>query len=154
MRRGALLVSLMALGLAACAPEGEDTDGAPGPYPGYELASAKAGRPDTGAMVKELSVDQLDAMIASGKVRLIDVRKHDEVAEGMIAGAEHIPMDAFDPAKVSAGDDRDIVIYCRSGRRSRIVAEKLAAHSGKPAVHLAGGIIAWNEAGKAAAMPQ
>ncbi|QUL37754.1 rhodanese-like domain-containing protein [Erythrobacter sp. JK5] len=148
--RAALLFSLLALGLTACAPEGEGKDSVPhGPIPGYELAAAKAAAAPNAAKVVDLTVDQLRQMLAAGNVRLIDVRTAEEVAEGVIPGAEHIAMDDFDPAALGDSGGRDVVLYCRSGRRSGIVGERLAAYTGKPAAHLAGGIIAWKEAGGA-----
>jgi len=77
--------------------------------------------------------------MAAGNVRLIDVRTDVEVAEGAIPGAEHIALDRFDPAKLDLSDGREVVLYCRTGRRSAIAG-------GKPVEHLAGGIIAWDEA--------
>lgn len=114
---------------------------------------ADAGKTAIMSRVTDFSVEQLSDAIDNGDVRLIDVRRDDEVAEGMIPGAEHIAMDTFDPALVMAGDDRAIILYCRSGRRSRIVGERLAAHTGQPSTHLAGGIIAWREAGKSTTTP-
>jgi len=84
--------------------------------------------------------------MAGGNVRLIDVRTDAEVAEGAIPGAEHIALDQFDPAKLDLSDGREVVLYCRTGRRSAIAGERLAAATGKPVEHLAGGIIAWEEA--------
>ncbi len=84
--------------------------------------------------------------MAAGNVRLIDVRTDVEVAEGAIPGAEHIALDRFDPAKLDLSDGREVVLYCRTGRRSAIAGERLAAATGKPVEHLAGGIIAWDEA--------
>ncbi len=98
------------------------------------------------AAVVDLSVDELTNLMDGGNIRLIDVRRDDEVAEGMIPGAEHIMLDDFDPAALDLSDGREVVLYCRSGRRSGIAAEKLAAHTGEPAKHLGGGIIAWREA--------
>jgi rhodanese-related sulfurtransferase len=154
MVRGALLTMLPALGLVACAPDSDDNRSAPSPIPGYELASAGRSAPIAALSVTELSVAQLDEALASRNIRLIDIRTDEEVAEGMIPGAEHIAMDRFDPAKVIATDAREIILYCRSDRRSQIVAEKLAAYTGKPVQHLDGGIIAWREAGKAIALPR
>ena len=152
--RAAFCVSALAFGLTACAPETEEREGGAAGFPGYELASARSAASAPQATVVDLSVEQLAAALAQRDIRLIDVRRDDEVAQGMIPGAEHIPMDDFDPAKVVSGDDREIILYCRSGNRSRIVGEKLAAHTGKPVQHLAGGFIAWSEAGKDVALPQ
>ncbi len=91
---------------------------------------------------------QLEALLKDDKIRLIDVRTDEEVAEGMIPGAEHIALDDFDPARLDMSDGRKVILYCRSGRRSGIAAERLAQHTGKPARHLEGGIIAWIDSGR------
>jgi rhodanese-related sulfurtransferase len=96
--------------------------------------------------VEDIDVAALETLLASGNIRLIDVRTDAEVAQGIIPGAEHIPLDQFDPAKLDLSDGREVVLYCRSGRRSAIAGEKLAAVTGKPARHLAGGILAWKAA--------
>lgn len=96
--------------------------------------------------VINLSVEDVEALIQAGNVRLIDVRRDDEVAQGMIPGAEHIPLDTFDPAQLDLSDGREVVLYCRSGRRSTIAALRLAEHTGKPAKHLQGGYLAWSDA--------
>lgn len=96
----------------------------------------------------DLTPEEVAARLAAGNVRLIDVRTPEEVAEGMIPGAEHIPLDQFDPARLGPPDGREVVLYCRSGRRSALAGEKLAEATGAPVEHLAGGILAWEEAGQ------
>ena len=81
-----------------------------------------------------------------GNIRLIDVRTDEEVAEGAIPGAEHIALDEFDPAKLDLSDGREVITYCRSGRRSGIAAERLSKFTKKPTRHLEGGITAWEKA--------
>ncbi|MHA7820110.1 MAG: rhodanese-like domain-containing protein [Erythrobacter sp.] len=136
--------------LAACAPgtgERDERDSAP---IGYELALAKGdtlAAASQKAAVIDLTVEQLRAKLDAGGIRLIDVRTAEEVAEATIPGAEHIALDKFDPARLDL-DDRELVLYCRSGRRSGIAAERLAEHTGQPAKHLVGGILAWEEAGE------
>ena len=84
--------------------------------------------------------------MAVGDIMLVDVRTAEEVAEGMIAGAVHIPLDEFAPGPdlLAQADGREIVLYCRSGRRSGIAGQALSTYLDKPVSHLAGGIIAWN----------
>lgn len=144
------LPSTLALALTACAPgDGGEDKRAPGPPIGFELAVAQPfdATPEAPeaqeTRVIDLTPQQLREKLASGNIRLIDVRRADEVAEGIIPGAEHIALDQFDPATLDLSDGREVVLYCRSGRRSGIAGEALAAHTGEPAQHLAGGIIAW-----------
>ena len=120
---------------------------------GGEPPSATEEAETAEAKVVALSAAELSALLEEGNIRLIDVRRDDEVAEGMIPGAEHIMLDNFDPAALDLSDGREVVLYCRSGRRSGIAAERLAAHTGKPARHLEGGILAWEEAGEPISRP-
>jgi rhodanese-related sulfurtransferase len=159
--RLALLLS-PALLLAACGEtqrEGGSRDAPSAPL-GFELAFAGAGAAassddaataGTAAVPAPPMIDltpaQLAERIKAGNIRLIDVRTDEEVAGGIIPGAEHIPLDRFDPAKLGPDDGRAVVLYCRSGRRSAMAGEKLAAATGEPVEHLAGGILAWEAAG-------
>jgi rhodanese-related sulfurtransferase len=112
-----------------------------------DSAADSAGSVPAVAPMIELSPEQLVERLKAGNVRLIDVRTDEEVASGTIPGAEHIPLDQFDPTKLGADDEREIVLYCRSGRRSAMAGAKLAEATGKPVEHLEGGILAWEEAG-------
>lgn len=154
--RPALLLAL-ALLLAACGEthKGGEKRDAPTIPLGFELAfaataatgdDAAASAPAAAPLI-DLTPTELAEKLNAGTIRLIDVRTDEEVAQGVIPGAEHIPLDRFDPAKLGADDGREIVLYCRSGRRSAIAGEKLAAATGQPVEHLAGGILAWEEAG-------
>ena len=156
----ALPLAPVLLALAACGNEGggasERRDSPSAPF-GFELAMAgtMAGAEDDAAAVPvapaplvTLTPEELAARIAAGNVRLIDVRTDAEVAEGIIPGAEHIPLDRFDPAALGPDDGREVVLYCRSDRRSGIAAAKLAEATGEPATHLEGGILAWEAAGQ------
>jgi rhodanese-related sulfurtransferase len=109
--------------------------------------AASAAAP-TSAPLIALSPEDLAARLAGGNVRLIDVRTDAEVAEGTIPSAEHIALDQFDPAALDLSDGREVVLYCRSGRRSAIAGGKLAAVTGEPVEHLEGGMLAWEEAGQ------
>jgi len=154
-----LLLPLV-LALAACggkSGEGRGGDSPAAPL-GFELAmaattdDAAAPQPANAPLVS-LSPEELAARIKAGNVRLIDVRTDEEVAEGTIPGAEHIALDRFDPAAIATDDGREVVLYCRSGRRSAIAAERLAEATGAPATHLEGGLMAWEAAGQPVVKP-
>lgn len=150
--------------LAACGDtqQAGNSRGAPSAPLGFELAfagAAAAGADDDAAAdsaaaavpvppMIDLTPEDVAARLKAGKIRLIDVRTDAEVAEGMIPGAEHIPLDRFDPAKLGADDGRTIVLYCRSGRRSEKAGAMLAEVTGQPVEHLAGGVLAWEQAGQ------
>jgi rhodanese-related sulfurtransferase len=155
----ALPLAPLLLALSACGGEPDGPRGKrdePALPLGFELAMAgAAGEADTDleaaaapAPLVALSPEMLAERIRQGNVRLIDVRTDAEVAEGVIPGAEHIPLDRFDPATLDLSDGRDVVLYCRSGRRSAIAGEMLAGLTGEPVEHLEGGILAWDAAGQ------
>jgi rhodanese-related sulfurtransferase len=153
-----LLAPALLLALPACGDEAGESKGkrdAPSVPLGFELALAgTAGEAEAPPALLPLSPEELAAKIKAGNVRVIDVRTDEEVAGGMIPGAEHIALDRFDPAKLDLSDGREVVLYCRSGRRSGIAGEKLAAATGAPVEHLEGGMLAWQAAGQPVEPPQ
>jgi len=58
---------------------------------------------------------------------LLDVRTHDEYTEGRIPGSLLIPYDEIEELINVAVPDRNkkIIVYCHSGRRSRIASQTL-----------------------------
>lgn len=146
------LPSFAVLALAACAPSGDEDDKrAPGPPLGFELAMAREAPDNSEAAATEATVvdwtpEMLNDYLESGRAVLVDVRTPEEFAEGHLAGATLMPLDEFDPAELNDDPDMTVILYCRSGRRSQIAGEALAAHRGEPTIHLAGGILAWEEA--------
>lgn len=75
---------------------------------------------------------------------LLDVREGYERAEFNIGGM-HIPLGdltaSFD--KLAAHKDEEIVVYCRSGKRSAMAAQLLGQSGFKNVRNLEGGMIAW-----------
>ena len=77
-------------------------------------------------------------------VRIVDVREREELADGVLPWAEHIPA-----ARVlgrAQGWDRDapVVLVCRSGRRSGRVARELEELGFTHVASLTGGMLAWS----------
>ncbi len=75
---------------------------------------------------------------------VIDVRRQDEFDGGHIPGAVCIPNESIEttPPVQLSDPDQVILIYCRSGRRSKEAAQKLA-DMGYRNVYEFGGIIDW-----------
>lgn len=78
--------------------------------------------------------------------QLLDVREDFEVAESMIPGALHIPMDQLQERLSELDKTVAVITVCRSGNRSGQVADALNA-AGFTAHNMAGGMIAWQQAG-------
>jgi adenylyltransferase/sulfurtransferase len=101
-----------------------------------------------------MTVDELRAWRRERRTHaLIDVREPAEHAAATIDGAELIPLGTVAGAVNRLPTDRPIVVYCRSGVRSaRAVA--MLRESGLDAHNLAGGILAWLDAGPEVAGPE
>lgn len=80
-------------------------------------------------------------------ITLIDVREPGEFAGEHIPGATLVPLSRFDLRKIPQTDEMQLVLYCRSGNRSAIVAQKLFDAGFESVSHLSCGIGAWKEAG-------
>ena len=75
---------------------------------------------------------------------IVDVRRMDEYLEGHIPGAVLVPNEDIGNTPPSKLPDKDqiILVYCRSGRRSKEASQKLA-DMGYSRIYEFGGIIDW-----------
>ena len=96
---------------------------------------------------KNIDVAELKRLRERGRVNLIDVRTDAEVAQGMLEGANHIPLHLL-PLKAQELDSGvPTVFYCRSGGRSAQACAFLAAKGVGNLHNLQGGIQAWMNSG-------
>lgn len=77
---------------------------------------------------------------------LIDVRTPEEFASGHIPGAVNIALPTLPQQMVTLPKEQPIVLYCRSGARSREAA-KILSQGGFNDVYNLGGIIEWQAQG-------
>ena len=91
-------------------------------------------------------------LVAEGKAVLVDVREPAECAEsGVAAPAVLLPKSDFDGDQkqwkefLGQTGDKEIILYCRSGKRAGVVGAALAAKGHK--VANAGGFKDWESAG-------
>ncbi len=79
-----------------------------------------------------------------GSYIILDVRTAEEYAEGHIPGAVNVPNEDIDGTRPDELLDinQTIYVYCRSGRRSRQAASKLAAMGYTNIIEF-GGILDW-----------
>ncbi len=103
---------------------------------------SEGGESDT---YRQVTMDEVVALMKeeSGYV-ILDVRRPDEFAEKHIPGAVNIPNETIGTAEIPALSDKDqlILVYCRSGNRSKQASEKLVALGYTNIVEF-GGIIDW-----------
>lgn len=97
--------------------------------------------------LERATVDELPALLASG-ARLLDIRGRKEHADGHIPGATLIPGGELRARADELGDrGTPVVLYCRSGERSAMVASELQRLGFARPIDLIGGIGAWRAAG-------
>ncbi len=75
---------------------------------------------------------------------LVDVREPAEFAREHVAGAQSLPLSAFETSRLPR--DRRLVLCCQSGARSRQALEQLEAAGFHDVAHLEGGLSAWKAA--------
>jgi len=86
-------------------------------------------------------------LIQKGAV-LIDIRESKEHASENIPGARHVALSQIDAAHPAREGDTVLIFHCKSGARTKMNAQRLAAASGECDVYLLeGGIEAWKRAG-------
>ena len=97
------------------------------------------------AMYEQITAEEAKKIMDSGEKHIIlDTREQDEFDEGHIPGAILIPYTEIENKAEAMLPDKDklILVYCRSGRRSKIAAESLSK-LGYTNVKEFGGIIDW-----------
>ena len=136
-----IIALLLCIFLAAC---GDTTSigiigGADGPT---SIIVSEKGEKE---MYQQITADEAKKIMDSGEEHIIlDTREQDEFDEGHIPNAILIPYTEIENKAEEMLPDKDklILVYCRSGRRSKIAAESLAK-LGYTNVKEFGGIIDW-----------
>ena len=93
---------------------------------------------------KEIDVNSLKEKLSNNTdFILLDVRSDSEYYLSRIEGSMHIPMQ-FIPQKINELDkNKEIIVQCKSGKRSAKVCEFLLQNDFKNVKNLAGGILDW-----------
>ena len=94
----------------------------------------------------EISVAQAYQKLQQGAL-FLDVRTQAEFDQGHISGGKLIPLDQLPGRLAEVPVDRDIVVICRSGVRSKEGMTILRNGGYSRAVCMTGGLIAWKAAG-------
>ena len=97
-------------------------------------------------MVKQITPKELKARLDAGEnLPLIDVREPDE-REICHIGGQLIPKATVTAHLDQIPREGDVVIYCRSGGRSQMVAQELETRHGYTnLINLVGGVLRWSD---------
>jgi adenylyltransferase/sulfurtransferase len=107
--------------------------------------------------IVEISIEELKARLdQGGSLFLLDVRGREEVAQGYIEGAVHIPRGFLELNIEQVVQDRStpMVVYCAGGVRSALAAKTLQGMGYTDVVSMAGGFNDWRDAGFPVAQPE
>lgn len=130
-----LAVPALALGVVACG--GDD-----------QASSSSTPTTEAGAVVVLEPLEAQELIEATPDEVVLDVRTPEEFAAGHVPDATNVNVEAADFADRLEGLDPDAtyVVYCQSGRRSAIAADKMV-QAGFTTVYDMGGITDWQAAG-------
>ena len=107
--------------------------------------AAQSATPSDKATYRQISMEEAVTMMAEETDYIIlDVRRADEFAAGHIPGAINIANESIGTAEIPELPDKDqlILVYCRSGNRSKQASQKLADLGYTNIVEF-GGILDW-----------
>ena len=96
-------------------------------------------------MNKSISVNELKNLNDNKKkFILLDVRTDAEVLQSKIPiDSMHIPMNEIPNRIIELNKNKNIIVYCKSGKRSQRVCDYLIQNNFKNIQNLDGGILAW-----------
>ena len=94
---------------------------------------------------RQITMDEaVDMMAQESDYIILDVRRPDEFAEGHIPNAINVPNETIGTDEIPELPNKDqlVMVYCRSGRRSKEASEKLVKLGYTNIVEF-GGILDW-----------
>ena len=139
---GLLLCSMFML--AGCNEAKAEKKEAPAPA---NTAAAPAPAPAAAPEAPKAQITNIDwakalEMQQAGGV-LIDVRTPGEVAEGTAPGSINIPLQEAEQRLAEFPKDKDLLIFCRSGKRSMAVSNFLIQNGYERVFNVVGGFMAF-----------
>jgi adenylyltransferase/sulfurtransferase len=107
------------------------------------------------ATVREVDARESARLREQGAI-LVDIREQDEVEQGIIPGAVHIPRGFLEMRIEETVRDRDtpVIVYCAGGVRSIFGAEALSDLGYRNVASMAGGFSGWKGSGLPWRVPQ
>ena len=96
---------------------------------------------------QDIEATELQPILETQKIYLIDVRNDDEIARGVIPGAIYLTLSSIPSVDLSPLENQTVVFYCHAGVRSAQAAAFVADQIDANIYNLRGGILAWVNAG-------
>jgi sulfur-carrier protein adenylyltransferase/sulfurtransferase len=108
------------------------------------------------SQIEEIDPAEVKPLVGNGAV-IVDVRETEEVAQGKVPGAVHVPRGYLESRIEGSAPDRSqrVVVYCASGNRSALAAKTLRDDLGYTNVaSMTGGITLWKDRGYEVEVPR
>ena len=96
----------------------------------------------------QIDVAELDALLAQGAVRVLDVREDSEFRSGHLPGAVNISVKRLPDRVAKLKHDKPYAVICASGSRSKGATNFLLDQGFEGAVSVRGGTGAWARSGR------
>jgi sulfur-carrier protein adenylyltransferase/sulfurtransferase len=108
------------------------------------------------SQIEEVDPTEVREALGNGAV-VVDVRETDEVAQGKLPGAAHVPRGHLESRIEGTAPDRSqrVIVYCASGNRSALAARTLREDLGYERVEsMTGGYTLWKDRGYDVEVPR
>lgn len=105
-------------------------------------------RPDLVALTPRLTVGQLAELRGlEPHLQLVDVRNTSETADGVIPGAQKVPLATLTESLTGLDPASPVIVYCATGYRSMVAASVLRSAGFEDVSDVVGGFAAWRNVG-------
>jgi rhodanese-related sulfurtransferase len=103
----------------------------------------------TDSRIKNISVEEMQSLLKTENIQLVDVRTPKEYHSGFIKNAKNIDYFStnFDSQITKLDKEKPVILYCKSGNRSTKSAEKFLEAGFLNIYNLEGGITQWRYKG-------
>lgn len=108
----------------------------------WPMVRRGAGGPSVTTLEATQLINRQDALV-------LDVREQAEFAQSHILNARWLPLSQLEAraGEIEKFKDKPLIVYCASGSRSSTAASVLTKRGFSKVVNLAGGFVAWQQAG-------
>jgi molybdopterin/thiamine biosynthesis adenylyltransferase/rhodanese-related sulfurtransferase len=109
------------------------------------------------SQIAEVDPSVVHDLVGNGNgAAIVDVRETDEIAQGHVPGAKHVPRGYLESRIEGAVPDRStrVVLYCASGNRSALAAKTLQELGYENVESMTGGITLWKDRGYDVEVPR
>ena len=96
----------------------------------------------------QIGIEELDALLQQGLIRVLDVREDSEFRSGHLPGAISIPVKRLPERVGKLKRDKPYAVICQSGSRSRGATNFLLDQGFEGTVSVRGGTGAWARSGR------